>query len=138
MTTSSSASTSAPGSPVERLGASRYVLLTTFRRDGRAVPTPVWVMRDGDCLAVWSAADAGKVKRIRNSGRVTVAPCDWRGTPMGEPVPGVADLPAAEDTVHYLDLMKRKYGLVARLGLLGSRLKGAGHRTVGIRIRLLE
>ncbi|SCG01245.1 hypothetical protein GA0115255_116141, partial [Streptomyces sp. Ncost-T6T-2b] len=42
------------------------------------MPTPVWVMRDGDCLAVWSVADAGKVKRIRNSGRVTVAPCDWR------------------------------------------------------------
>ncbi|MDA5284730.1 PPOX class F420-dependent oxidoreductase [Streptomyces sp. Isolate_45] len=138
MTTSPSASASLPGSSVERLAASRYVLLTTFRRDGRAVPTPVWVMRDGDCLAVWSAADAGKVKRIRNSGRVTVAPCDWRGAPKGEPVPGVAELPADQDTVHYLDLMKRKYGLVARVGLLGSRLKGPGHRTAGIRIRLAE
>ncbi|MFI0879460.1 PPOX class F420-dependent oxidoreductase [Streptomyces parvus] len=138
MTISPSASGSLPGSPVERLAASRYVLLTTFRRDGRAVPTPVWVMRDGDCLAVWSVADAGKVKRIRNSGRVTVAPCDWRGAPKGDAVPGVAELPAGQDTVHYLDLMKRKYGLVARIGLLGSRLKGAGHRTVGIRIRLAE
>ncbi|XCM34430.1 hypothetical protein ABXI76_26600 [Streptomyces parvus] len=53
-------------------------------------------------------------------------------------MPGVAELPADQDTVHYLDLMKRKYGLVARIGLLGSRLKGAGHRTVGIRIRLVE
>ncbi len=102
------------------------------------MPTPVWVMRDGDCLAVWSVADAGKVKRIRNSGRVTVAPCDWRGTPKGESVSGVAELPAEQDTLHYLDLMKRKYGLVARVGLLGSRLKGPGHRTVGIRIRLTE
>ncbi|MFE9043920.1 PPOX class F420-dependent oxidoreductase [Streptomyces sp. NPDC007818] len=138
MNISSSASASLPGSSVERLAACRYVLLTTFRRDGRAVPTPVWVMRDGDCLAVWSAADAGKVKRIRNGGRVTVAPCDWRGTPKGEPVPGIADLPADQDTAHYLDLMKRKYGLVARLGLLGSRLRGSGHHTVGIRIRLVE
>ncbi|MFF8837598.1 PPOX class F420-dependent oxidoreductase [Streptomyces sp. NPDC015130] len=138
MTTSVSSSAPLPGNPVERLAASRYVLLTTFRRDGRAVPTPVWVMRDGDCLAVWSAADAGKVKRIRNSGRVTVAPCDWRGTPKGKPVPGVAELPADHDTVHYLDLMKRKYGLVARVGLLGSRLKGSGQRTLGIRIRLAE
>lgn len=102
------------------------------------MPTPVWVMRDGDCLAVWSAADAGKVKRIRNSGRVTVAPCDWRGTPKGKPVPGVAELPAEQDTARYLDLMKRKYGLAARVGLLGSRLKGRAHRTVGIRIRLAE
>ncbi|MFF9064891.1 PPOX class F420-dependent oxidoreductase [Streptomyces sp. NPDC014891] len=138
MTTSSSSSASLPGSLVERLAASRYVLLTTFRRDGRAVPTPVWVMRDGDCLAVWSAADAGKVKRIRNSGRVTVAPCDWRGNPKGEAVPGDADVPAGQDTAHYLDLMKRKYGLLARVGLLGSRLKGSEHRTVGIRIRLAE
>ncbi|MEU9853275.1 PPOX class F420-dependent oxidoreductase [Streptomyces sp. NPDC047974] len=138
MTTSPYSSASLPGSLVERLAASRYVLLTTFRRDGRAVPTPVWVMRDGDCLAVWSAADAGKVKRIRSSGRVTVAPCDWRGTPKGEPVPGVAELPADRDTAHYLDLMKRKYGLVARVGLLGSRLKGPGHRMAGIRVRLAE
>ncbi|MEU6182867.1 PPOX class F420-dependent oxidoreductase [Streptomyces coeruleorubidus] len=79
MTTSPFPSAPLPGGSVERLAACRYVLLTTFRRDGRAVPTPVWVMRDGDCLAVWSVADAGKVKRIRNSGRVTVAPCDWRG-----------------------------------------------------------
>ncbi|MGW6539169.1 PPOX class F420-dependent oxidoreductase [Streptomyces sp. NPDC055051] len=138
MSIPSSGSASLPDSSLERLAASRYVLLTTFRRDGRAVPTPVWVMRDGDRLAVWSAADAGKVKRIRNGGRVTVAPCDWRGTPKGEAVPGVAELPAERDTVHYLDLMKRKYGLVARVGLLGGRLRGAGHRTVGIRIRLGE
>ncbi|MGX2993006.1 PPOX class F420-dependent oxidoreductase [Streptomyces sp. JNUCC 64] len=138
MSDSSSASAPVPGSSLERLAAAKYVLLTTFRRDGRAVPTPVWVMRDGDHLAVWSAADAGKVKRIRNSGRVTIAPCDWRGNPKGEAVPGVAELPADRDTARYLDLMKRKYGLVARVSLLGSRLKGRGHRTVGIRIRLTE
>jgi PPOX class probable F420-dependent enzyme len=125
-------------SVLSELAAGKYLLLTTFRRDGRAVPTPVWVMRDGDALAVWSAADAGKVKRIRNSGRVTVAPCDWRGNALGEAVPGVADLPGAADTRHYLQLMKRKYGLVARLTLLGSRLRGGRDRTVGIRIRLAE
>ncbi|WP_329012391.1 PPOX class F420-dependent oxidoreductase [Streptomyces sp. NBC_00690] len=138
MTVSPFASTPLPESSLDRLAAANYILLTTFRRDGRAVPTPVWVMRDGNCLAVWSAADAGKVKRIRNSGRVTIAPCDWRGTPKGEAVPGIAELPADRDTVHYLDLMKRKYGLVARIGLLGSRLKGRKHRSVGIQIRLTE
>ncbi|MFE7133696.1 PPOX class F420-dependent oxidoreductase [Streptomyces sp. NPDC057638] len=133
-----SASSAASGGPLEQLATSKYVLLTTFRRDGRAVPTPVWVMRDGDHLAVWSAAEAGKVKRIRNSGRVTVGPCDWRGTPLGEAVPGVADLPGPEATRHYLDLMKRKYGLIARVTLLGSRLRGRDHHTVGIRIRLTD
>lgn len=60
------------------------------------------------------------------------------GDPEGEAVPGIAELPADRDTVHYLDLMKRKYGLVARIGLLGSRLKGRKHRSVGIQIRLTE
>ncbi|MFD4429118.1 PPOX class F420-dependent oxidoreductase [Nocardia sp. NPDC058497] len=118
------------------LAAGKYLLLTTFRRDGRAVPTPVWVMRDGQTLAVWSAADAGKVKRIRNGSRVTVAPCDWRGKSLGASVPGFAEVLAPDASAHFTALMKRKYGLVARIGLLGSRLRGGSERTVGIRIRL--
>ncbi|MFI6422945.1 hypothetical protein ACIBG6_36855 [Streptomyces sp. NPDC050842] len=82
------------------------------------------------------AADAGKVKRIRNSGRVTVGPCDWRGKPLGAPVPGFAELLTPDESAHYTDLMRRKYGLVARVGLLGSRLRGGSERMVGIRIRL--
>ncbi|MGK5676415.1 PPOX class F420-dependent oxidoreductase, partial [Micromonospora sp. URMC 106] len=77
---------------LDRLASEKYVLLTTFRKDGRAVPTPVWAVRDGDALAVWSAADSGKVKRIRRSGDVTVAPCDVRGRPHGEAVPAHATL----------------------------------------------
>ncbi|MEV5447304.1 PPOX class F420-dependent oxidoreductase, partial [Streptomyces sp. NPDC052644] len=61
---------------LDRLAAEKYVLLTTFRKDGRAVSTPVWAVRDDDTLAVWTVADSGKVKRIRRDGTVTVAPCD--------------------------------------------------------------
>ncbi|MFD6397278.1 PPOX class F420-dependent oxidoreductase [Nocardia sp. NPDC060249] len=118
------------------LAAGKYLLLTTFRRDGTAVPTPVWVMRDGRTLAVWSAADAGKVKRIRNGSRVIVAPCDWRGKPLGVSVPGCAEVLAPDASTHFTALMKRKYGLVARIGLVGSRLRGGTGRMVGIRIRL--
>ncbi|MGW6424662.1 PPOX class F420-dependent oxidoreductase [Nocardia sp. NPDC055053] len=121
---------------LDELAAGKYLLLTTFRRDGRAVPTPVWAMRDGQTLAVWSAADTGKVKRIRNGSRVTVAPCDWRGKPLGTSVPGLAEVLAPDASAHFTTLMKRKYGLVARIGLLGSRLRGGSERTVGIRIRL--
>ncbi|MEV6279356.1 PPOX class F420-dependent oxidoreductase [Nocardia sp. NPDC051832] len=120
------------------LAAGKYLLLTTFRRDGRAVSTPVWVMPDGQTLAVWSAADTGKVKRIRNSGHVTVARCDWRGKPLGAPVPGFAELLTSEASAHFTGLMKRKYGLVARIGLLGSAFRGGSERMVGIRIRLQE
>ncbi|MCA2207048.1 PPOX class F420-dependent oxidoreductase [Nocardia rosealba] len=121
---------------LDDLSTGKYLLLTTFRRDGRPVPTPVLVMRDGETLAVWSAADTGKVKRIRNSGRVTVCSCDWRGKPLGASVPGFAEVLSPGASAHFTGLMKRKYGLVARIGLAGSALRGGSERMAGIRIRL--
>jgi PPOX class probable F420-dependent enzyme len=124
-------------STLDRLGAEKYVLLTTYRRDGRAVPTPVWVARAGDALAAWSVSDAGKVKRIRHSGRVTVAACDLRGRPHGEPaVDGRATICDPVATEQVRDLLRKKYGLIARLTLLGSRLRRGSEGTVGIRIEL--
>ena len=65
---------------VARIGSSRYIRLTTFKKDGTAMPTPVWVVDDGERVYVTTLESAGKLKRIRNSGRVLVAPSDWRGT----------------------------------------------------------
>ncbi|MBQ1076136.1 PPOX class F420-dependent oxidoreductase [Micromonospora sp. C31] len=123
---------------LDRLGAEKYILLTTFRKDGRAVPTPVWAARDGDALMVWSAADAGKVKRIRRSGDVTVAPCDVRGRPHGGAVAAHATLCDATGTRRVRELIKQKYRLVGRLTLLGSRLRRGESGTVGIRVVLTD
>ncbi|MEU5788321.1 PPOX class F420-dependent oxidoreductase [Micromonospora purpureochromogenes] len=123
---------------LDRLAAEKYVLLTTFRKDGRAVPTPVWAVRDGDTLAVWTAADSGKVKRIRRDGTVTVAPCDVRGRPRGPAVPGHAVLCSPEESNRVRDLIKRKYRLLGRLSLLGSRLRRGERGTIGIRITVQE
>jgi hypothetical protein len=61
-----------------------YISLTTFRRSGAGVPTPVWfAVRDGR-IVVFSEARAGKVKRLRNDPRVRFAPCDVRGRVRGE------------------------------------------------------
>ncbi|HAP78496.1 MAG TPA: PPOX class F420-dependent oxidoreductase [Acidimicrobiaceae bacterium] len=57
-----------------------YVLLTTFRRNGDAVPTPVWIVGLPDGSAGFTTElDSGKVKRIRNNPKVTLQPCDMRG-----------------------------------------------------------
>ncbi|WP_407836524.1 PPOX class F420-dependent oxidoreductase [Streptomyces sp. DSM 116496] len=64
---------------IVELGRAKYVSLTTFRKNGTAVATPVWAVADGDELYVWTRDDAWKVKRIRNDGRVTVVACDVRG-----------------------------------------------------------
>ncbi|MFU8850932.1 PPOX class F420-dependent oxidoreductase [Micromonospora sp. SL1-18] len=121
---------------LDRLAAEKYVLLTTFRRDGRAVPTPVWAVRDGDALAVWTASDTGKVKRIRRNGRVTVAPCDVRGRPHGTALPAHAALCDLGGTRRIRGLLKQKYRLIGRLSLLGSRLRRGESGTVGLRIVL--
>ncbi|MET7641290.1 PPOX class F420-dependent oxidoreductase [Streptomyces sp. NPDC005438] len=65
------------------LASSRYVSLTTFRRSGDPVATPVWVAPDPggdpDRMVVWTRDQTGKVKRLRHTERVTVTPCDARG-----------------------------------------------------------
>ena len=115
---------------MEQLGSEKYALLTTFRRDGRAVPTALWVMPDGDGVAFWTPRDTGKVKRIRNSGRVTVTACDFRGNPSGEAVEGRARLGDTADRVRVGKILARKYGLMGRLSLWGSRLRRGRDGTV--------
>jgi hypothetical protein len=90
------------------LGRSRYLSLTTFRRDGTAVSTPVWVVADNDqTLLVWTGANTWKVKRIRSRARVEVAACDFRGRQIGPRASGVAAI--REDTERVLRLLARKY-----------------------------
>ncbi len=56
------------------------MLLTTFRRDGTPVSTPVWVVAlDGDAVGFWTSSGSGKAKRLAHTARVTVQPCDGRG-----------------------------------------------------------
>ena len=61
------------------IAQSPFVSLATFRRDGTAVATPVWVARDGDELVVTTERKTGKVKRLRNDDRVTLRPCSRMG-----------------------------------------------------------
>jgi PPOX class probable F420-dependent enzyme len=106
----------ASNAEVERLGSGSYVSLTTFRRDGTAVATPVWVSRDGDRLFVWTEATSGKVKRIRNGARVLLAPCDSRGGLQGSQVEGSARvLDDASDVAHVERLHRAKYGVQYRV-----------------------
>lgn len=121
---------------LDRLAAGKYLLITSYRKNGTPVATPVWVVRDGDALGAWSAADAWKVKRIRARGDVLVGPCDVRGNPTGDQIPATAEICDAQTTARYRTLLARKYGVLGRLTLLGSRLRRGLDGTVGIRITL--
>jgi PPOX class probable F420-dependent enzyme len=116
------------------LGRASYVLLTTFRKTGAPVPTPVWVVRSGDELLVWSNPAAGKIKRIRNSGRVELAPCTGRGKPLGRSIDGQARLLPDEETRSMLRLLVRKYGARGFFSTLGPRYFGVGSAGIGITV----
>jgi len=104
-----------------------YVSLTTYRRSGAAVPTPVWAVPVSDGrLGVWTASESGKVKRLRHDPRVTVSPCNARGQVRAgtTPVAGTAEL--VRSGRWYDEVMAgvdAKYGLLGRLSKLGGRLK---------------
>jgi len=121
------------------LGASKYISLTTYRRDGTPVATPVWLVRDGDVLRVYTQASSGKAKRIRNNPAVTVAPCDARGKLKGDAAPGTATLLDAAGTAKTAAMIEKRYGLIGKLFLWRARraARKAGMSTdVGIEVRL--
>ena len=94
------------------LGAERFVSLTTFRRSGAGVPTPVWVAQDGDALVVITPSESGKVKRLRNDPRVELQPCGRTGRVAdGAPVTtGRAELVAdPAEAARLTALFPRKY-----------------------------
>jgi PPOX class probable F420-dependent enzyme len=99
-----------------------YVSLTTFRRTGAPVATPVWAAPDGGSLVVWTRADSGKVKRLRHTSRVTVAPCDVRGRVTGPAVEGTGQIVPDADRAPALAALRRKYGVRFTAGYATSRL----------------
>lgn len=124
---------------IDELAAGQYMSLATFKKDGTRVATPVWLTREGDHLYVITQAQTGKAKRLRNSSRVEVAPCDMRGNVTGDVAPAEAVLLDEEGTRKVKDLVNRKYGLMARLfGLRGKldAMRGKPVEEVGIKITL--
>ncbi len=106
----------------DQLSRENYVALSTFRRNGAPVATPVWFAVDGGKLYVYSELNAGKMKRVRATGKVTVAPCTMRGAVTGNAIAGTAvALDAGRGTfVH--GLLNKKYGWKKRLFELGGSI----------------
>jgi len=87
----------------------RYLSITSYKRDGTSVATPLWfVERDGRLLAETDAA-SGKVKRIRRNPAVLVAVCTASGRLRGEPRPGTAEILPESEVSAVRSLIMRKY-----------------------------
>ena len=70
----------------ELLKRQQFCLLTTFRKDGKPVPTPMWFAFDGEDVLMMTKGQTGKVKRIRRDGKVTIRACNGNGRPLGPEV----------------------------------------------------
>jgi uncharacterized protein len=100
----------------DHLRGRKYALLTTFRRSGEPVPTPVWFgLGDDGRLYFRSEADVGKVKRIRRDGRALVAPCTVRGRPRGPAAEGRARVLPPEENDRAERAIQANYGLGRRV-----------------------
>ncbi|MGV0790933.1 PPOX class F420-dependent oxidoreductase [Mycolicibacterium sp. XJ1819] len=112
-----------------------YILLTTFTKDGRPKPTAVWAAPDGDRLLVITQEKSWKVKRIRNTPRVTLAVCDMRGNPKSEAVEAVAAILDKSANAATYDAIGKRYGLIGKTFNLFSKLRGGMKNNVSIEIR---
>ena len=110
---------------IEQIGAMRYVSLSTYRKSGAAVRTPVWIAAADGKLYVYSEGDAGKVKRIRANGRAQFAECDMRGKLLGDFVDAngrIVDEHTERDQA--FAALKAKYGWQMSIANFLSRISG--------------
>ena len=117
----------------------QYVSLATFRRSGAAVATPVWAAPANGSFYVFSAGEAGKIKRLRNGDRARVAKCDARGRLQGDWHDARAVIVDEEiEAQDALAALHDKYGWQMWLADSASRLTGKFEKRAYIRVTLID
>jgi PPOX class probable F420-dependent enzyme len=116
----------------KKIGAEKFVSLTTFKRDGSPVAGPMWIARDGAHLEVWTPADSWKVKRVRRDPRVQLTPCSRSGkVAAGAPVLDATAV-VISDPPHVSRVagrIKRKYGFEFRIITFVEAVLARGRKT---------
>jgi PPOX class probable F420-dependent enzyme len=101
----------------------RFLSVTSFKRDGSGVATPLWSVSDGERLYAFTDLHSAKIKRIRRNPRVLVAPCRVNGDLRGEPVPATAEvLTETEDLERVRKLLLARYKVSYRVVMFFYRL----------------
>ena len=122
------------------LARERYVNLVTFKKSGDEAKTPIWFASDPqDPRKLWMYTNgtSWKVKRIRNNGRARVAACNVRGKVHGPWLDAGARIENDANAVRRAyELLLQKYGWMARLALLGSRISGTAKDHAILEVRL--
>ena len=112
-----------PAVDLEARFPGRYLSVTSFKRDGTGVATPVWFVSDGQRLFALTDLHSGKIRRIRRNPNVLVAPCRADGKLRGEAVPARAEvLTATPELERVQKLLRERYKLSYRVVMLFYRL----------------
>jgi PPOX class probable F420-dependent enzyme len=120
---------------LEQFKRQKYLNLETFRRSGEGMKTPVWFVQDGEILYVSTVANSGKVKRVRNNGRVNVAACKMDGKVIGAWASAQAREIADPETGTKVNrMLDKKYGLIKKLFDNQRTKKGAKDTILEIKL----
>jgi len=112
-----------PAADLEALFPGRFLSVTSFKQDGTGVATPLWFVSDGKRLFALTDLHSAKVRRMRHTPRVLVAPCRPSGKQRSEPLPARAEvLTATEDLERVQKLLIERYKVSYRLMMLIYRL----------------
>ncbi len=118
------------------ISKAEYILLTTFTKDGKPKPTAVWAAPDDKGrLVVITVEKSWKVKRIRNTPRVTLAICDRAGKPKSEAIEASAAILDKSETGAVYDAIAKRYGLLGKTFNLFSKLRGGMKNNVGLELK---
>ena len=121
----------------QALRSAPYLSFATFRKTGTPVPTPVWAAPDSGALYIFSAGNAGKIKRLRNSNKAKLAECDMRGKLTGDWVEATAEIiNDAESIERALAALRKKYGWKMWVADIGSKFTGKFNKRAYIRVQL--
>jgi PPOX class probable F420-dependent enzyme len=110
------------------LADEKYMLLTTFRRDGTPVSSPVWVVGlDAGKVAFYTSSASGKAKRLAHTARVTVQPSDARGRPKAgtTPAEGTAQVVTGPELEAIRGKVVAKYGVMTKVAGVFNTIGGA-------------
>jgi hypothetical protein len=116
---------------------SEYILLTTFTKDGRPKPTAIWAAPHGDHLVAITQEKSWKVRRIRNTARVTIATCDRGGNPKGDAVEAIGTIVDKSANAATYAAIGKRYGLLGKTFNVFSKLRGGMKNNVTIEIKAL-
>jgi len=119
----------------QELDRGNYLSFATLKKSGDYVPTPVWFASQGGSFYIFSAPDAGKIKRLRNFSQCRLAACDFNGRLTSPWLNARATiLDNQSDREHALALLRLKYGWQMKLTDGLSFLTGKLHRRIYIRV----